>query len=441
MQKSKPKFFYGWVVVLGCLCIQAAAVGIIANTLSVFIVPCCEDLGVARGTFTLYSSFGMLGGLFMGPLWGEFFKNHRFKPYMIGGCLIIGACMFGYSVATNVYHFYAIATVKGIFSGMLTGVPIARILSNWFIEKRGTAMGIALAGSGLAGSIMTPIVSATVQASGWRAGFVQLAIVFLIITVPVILIFIRETPEEMRLKPLGWELQAQNKPEAVSVSKLSGMTRAQALKSKTYWCYVLGLFLSSACGMGIQNNIIGHLVGNGFDAAYAARVFSVTMLVLVPGKIIVGRMYDTVGMKLTTMILSLGLSASAVMLAFATRSPLPMIFAVIFGFANAIQTMQMPYMTGRIFGDREYTRVYGVCQPFVSLGSAIGVPLSATVYDLAGSYVPGFLAMAVGGVLIMLLMLSAFKFSPRELESFDKINDEIDASVSSVPIPPVAAGT
>ena len=138
MQQSKPKFFYGWVVVLGCLCIQAAAVGIISNTLSVFIVPCCEDLGVARGTFTLYNSFAMLGGLFMSPLWGEFFKNHRFKPFMIIGCCIIGACMFGYSRATSVYHFYAIATVKGIFSGMLTGVPIARILSNWFIEKRGT---------------------------------------------------------------------------------------------------------------------------------------------------------------------------------------------------------------------------------------------------------------------------------------------------------------
>lgn len=424
MQQSKPKFFYGWVVVLGCLCVQAAAVGIIANTLSVFIVPCCADLGVARGTFTLYNSFGMLGGLFMGPLWGEFFKNHRFKPYMIAGCCIIGLCMYSYSRATSVYHFYIIATIKGIFSGMLTGVPIARILSNWFIEKRGTAMGIALAGSGLAGSIMTPIVAATVEASGWRAGFVQLAIVFFLITVPVIFFLIKEKPEDMGLKPLGWETVALQETEAEKPTvKVSGMTRAQALKSKTYWCYVLALFLTSACGMGVQNNIIGHLVGTGFDSAYAARVFSLSMLILVPGKILVGRLYDTVGVKFTTVFLALGLSTSAVLLSFAKRSPLPMVFAVIFGFANAIQTMQMPYITGRIFGDREYTRVYGICQPFVSMGSAIGVPLSASVYDWAHSYVPGFLTMAVGGVLIMFLMLSALKFAPVELKKFDEIND------------------
>ena len=67
------------------------------------------------------------------------------------------------------------------------------------------------------------------------------------------------------------------------------------------------------------------------------------------------------------------------------------------------------------------------------MGSAIGVPLSAAVYDMFGSYVPGFLAIAVGGVLIMLLMLSAFTFSPRELEKCDAINDKIEAAKTATP--------
>ncbi|MBQ2698016.1 MAG: MFS transporter, partial [Clostridia bacterium] len=364
---------------------------------------------------------------FLSPFWGEFFKNHRFKPYMLLGCTIIGGCMYAYSLAQNVYHFYIIAAIKGIFSGMLTGVPVSRILSNWFIEKRGLAMGIALAGSGLAGSAMTPIVSATVEANGWRAGFVQLAVVFFAITVPVIAILIKEKPEDMGLKPLGWENAAQNAALAAAADKSYGMTRAQAIKSRTYWCYVIALSLSSACGMGIQNNIIGHLTGNGFDAAYAARIFSVSMLVLVPGKIVLGRVYDKVGIKFATIYLTVGLSASALLLAYGTKHPMPFVFAVIFGFANAIQTMQMPYITGRIFGEREYTRIYGICQPFVSIGSALGVPLSATVYDLTGSYVPGFLAMAVGGMIIMVLMVSAVTFSSRELEEFSAINKAEDA--------------
>ena len=70
--RKSPPFFYGWVVVLGCMFIQAAAVGILSNTLSAFIVPCSTDLQVGRATFTMYTSFGMVSGLVMAPFWGEF---------------------------------------------------------------------------------------------------------------------------------------------------------------------------------------------------------------------------------------------------------------------------------------------------------------------------------------------------------------------------------
>ena len=62
---------------------------------------------------------------------------------MLLGCLLMTGGMWCYSLATNVYHFYIISSVNGIFQGLLTGVPIPRILSNWFIEKRGLAMGVA----------------------------------------------------------------------------------------------------------------------------------------------------------------------------------------------------------------------------------------------------------------------------------------------------------
>ncbi|MBQ3077729.1 MAG: MFS transporter [Clostridia bacterium] len=433
MEQKQSRFFYGWVVVLGCLCIQAAAVGVLSNTLSAFIVPVSTDLGVGRSTFTLYTSFGMVSGLVMAPFWGEFFKNRRFKTFMLVGCAIIAACMWAYSMATNVYHFYAIATIKGVFQGLLTGVPVPRILSNWFIEKRGLAMGVALAGSGLAGSICTPLVTATIGNTGWRSGFQLLTIIFLVITIPVILLLIKEHPSDMGLKPLGWEKQqakaAAGAGEAEVKVRVSGMTRAQAFKSRTYWCYIAALFLTQCCGMGLQNNVIGHLTDSGFDSMYAARIFSMMMLILVPGKIVLGKVYDTFGMKTGAIIITSLLSVSALLLWASVRKPFPVLFACVFGFANAIQTMQLPYMTGRLFGEREYTRVYGVCQPFVSMGSAIGVPLTAAIRDWTGSYRPAFLAIAVLAIVIMALELIAIKSSPGELEKFDRINDAAAAEV------------
>ena len=288
-------------MVFGCLCIQAAAIGIIQNTLSAFIVPCSTEFDVTRSVFTLYSSFSTFAGLLMAPIWGEFFKDHRFKNVMLVGCLIIGACMFGYSMAKNVYWFYVIGSVKGLFQGMLIGVPIPKILSNWFVEKRGLAMGLALAGSGLAGSVMTPIVTATIEGTGWRAGFVQLAVVYLVITVPVILFLIKETPEEMGQRALG----ADSLPVAPAGEHrlLSGMTRAQAFKSKTFWFYGGALFLTEVCSMGLQNNLIAYLTDIGYSSMYAARVFSAMMAILVLGKVVLGRVYDRFGMKTGTIML------------------------------------------------------------------------------------------------------------------------------------------
>ena len=65
---SKGKLYYGWIVVLALLLIQGAAVGILANTLSTFTKPVSEALGVERGTFLLYNTFGMISGLIMAPM-------------------------------------------------------------------------------------------------------------------------------------------------------------------------------------------------------------------------------------------------------------------------------------------------------------------------------------------------------------------------------------
>lgn len=422
--RKSPRFFYGWVVVAGCMFIQAAAVGILSNTLSAFIVPCSEDLQVGRATFTMYTSFGMVSGLLMAPLWGEFFKNQRFKPFMLLGCLLMTGGMWCYSLATNVYHFYIISSVNGIFQGLLTGVPIPRILSNWFIEKRGLAMGVALAGSGLAGSIMTPLVTATIQSSGWRAGFRQLTIVFFLITIPVILLLIKEHPSDVGQKPLGWD-HVQAVPAEMG-GTISGMTRAQAFRSKTYWCYIAALFLTQLCGMGLQNNIIGYLTDVGFDSMYAASIFSLMMFILVPGKIALGSIYDRFGIRIGSIVITVTLSLSAVLLILSVRSPIPVIFAIVFGFGDTIQTMQLPYMTGKLLGEREYTRIYGVCQPFVSMGSAVGVPLTAAVRDITGSYVPAFIAIAALAFVIMALELFAIRFSKKEIAAFDKINNELE---------------
>ena len=420
-QKKESKFFYGWVIVFAIGCLQGAAIGIIGNTMSVFIRPVSTAMGVARSVFLLTQTIGMLAGLVMSPIWGEFFKNRRFKPWMILGAIAAGGSIYCNSYATKMWHLYALAAVRSSMQGMLTGVPIARILSNWFVEKRGTATGLALAGSGLAGSIVTPIVSRTIETLGWQAGYRQVGLMFFAITAPVLLLLLRENPADMGLKPYGYKENVEVK--VISIGLKSGMSRAQAFRSKTYWHYIVGLFVVQGCTMSISNNVVNHLTDIGYSPAFAARIFSLLLFMLVPGKPVLGYIYDKLGIRAGTIFATVMVGVSPILLAmtaiFRHLEWMPYAFALWFGFAYSIASMQLPYMTPKLFGDKEFTRVYGVCQPFMSLGSALVVPFANRIQESIGSYVPIFFSLSVGFAVALFLMLQAIKFSPIEIAKFD----------------------
>jgi len=437
-QKKQPKFFYGWVVVFTIFCLQGSATGILNNTMSVFIKPVSEALGVSRSTFYLYNTFGMIAGIFASPFWGEFFRNRRFKLWMIFGCLVCGGSVFAYSMCTHIYQFYAIAMVRSAFQGMLMGVPISRTLSFWFIEKRGLATGIALSGSGFAGGVMTPIVSRTIELYGWRAGYRQLGILFFLISGPILLFLYRERPEDMGLKPLGWIEEIHGKPRESATGIKSGISRAQAFRSKTYWCYVGSLFLTQGCVMSTSNNVVNHLTDIGYTPAFAASIFSILLFMLIPGKTVLGYIYDKLGMAKGCAIIYFIIGTAPSVLAltglFRGSTWMPYVFAMWFGFGYSILSMQHPYFSPKLFGEKEFTRVFGICGPFSSIGNAIIVNSVNKGQEAIGSYVPLFFANTGGLAVALALMLAAIRFAPIETEKFDKEDGILPASAETLAV-------
>ena len=86
---------------------------------------------------------------------------------------------------------------------MFMAVPI--LMNMWFVEKKGLAMGIAMAFSGVAGMVGSTIVGVTIPMLGWRISYVILAAIGSLLYVPAIL-FIVKTPQEKNMQPYGAEL-------------------------------------------------------------------------------------------------------------------------------------------------------------------------------------------------------------------------------------------
>ena len=196
MEKQENRLFYGWSVVLGCAVVCGCNIGVLSNTVGVFLKPVSIELGVSRSQIALYSSIFSVIGMFSAPFQGRLMEKYSLKKLMVSGSVIAGICLFCYSFAPGLWFFYANAVLCGLVFGFTNLIPVNKILSNWFTKKKGTAVGVALAGSGLMAMVVTPVLSHMVADYGWRSGYRFIGSLYLLLMVPVILFVIKESPED-----------------------------------------------------------------------------------------------------------------------------------------------------------------------------------------------------------------------------------------------------
>ncbi len=64
-----------------------------------------------------------------------------------------------------------LAFINGIFFNAVSFMVIGILVSYWFEDKRGFAIGLAYSGSGLGGAIMVPVVSRVIELVNWRFAY------------------------------------------------------------------------------------------------------------------------------------------------------------------------------------------------------------------------------------------------------------------------------
>ena len=97
MEKQENRLFYGWSVVLGCAVVCGCNIGVLSNTVGVFLKPVSIELGVSRSQIALYSSIFSVIGMFSAPFQGRLMEKYSLKKLMVSGSVIAGICLFCYS--------------------------------------------------------------------------------------------------------------------------------------------------------------------------------------------------------------------------------------------------------------------------------------------------------------------------------------------------------
>ncbi|MFZ2948180.1 MAG: YbfB/YjiJ family MFS transporter [Desulfuromonadaceae bacterium] len=203
--RATSSLHYGWVIVAVGFLILFACIGLARYAYTMLLPSMQEGLGLP------YDRMGFIGtGNFCGYLLSVVLSPgliRRFRPRRVitGGLTLITLSMFGVSASHGFFIPLALYFLVGMGTGF-ANIPTMALVSYWFRnDQRGKAAGMMIGGNGAAivlAGVLVPFLNRSFGAAGWRAGWLLLAVIALIVTILATWL-IRNHPADMGLEPLG----------------------------------------------------------------------------------------------------------------------------------------------------------------------------------------------------------------------------------------------
>ena len=393
---KRTPFYYGWTVLV------VGAIGVIMTSpgqtyaISVFIDYFIADLGISRSLVSTLYTVGTLAASFAMPFVGRQI-DRRGSRWMIGiVSLLLGlTCVYMGFIQGAVMLGLGFLTLRMLGQGALSLVS-KNAINQWWVRRRGMAMGIAGMSAALLGSGGFPIlINWLIPIFGWRVSYGLLGLLVMVTILPLGLIFIRNRPEDFGLQPDGEIDKAGTVQEAKPRRPLEeNWTLHEAMRTSVFWLILAGSASMSALSTGLTFHIFSIFSDNGLSAAAAASVF---LPIAATGAIVQlggGILMDRVPVRL---MLALSLFLQALLLVMATflgSLQIAYLYGILAGVRGGLQLIVSNVVWAKYFGRLHLGSITGVVATVGVGSSALGPMPFGIARDLMGSYTPVLVAFA-----------------------------------------------
>src|SRR5699024_10315162 len=232
----KNKIHFAWFILIGLCITVGLGKAALNNTAGLFVTPISEELGILKGNLTVYLSISSIITMIFLPVGGKLMAKYDARAILIIATILqAGAfAMFGFMISVWGWYIFAIPlAVGGVFITVIAG-PV--MVERWFAKRSGMALGVMAAIGSLMGSIIQPITSNLITIFGWRSSYFIIGPAVIVVLVPTIIFFIRNSPEDKGLQPYGLEV---NTDKQKSKKVLEGILFSDA--KKIYGIFLFGI--------------------------------------------------------------------------------------------------------------------------------------------------------------------------------------------------------
>lgn len=400
---TQSRFFYGWYIVGVGILVNIAGTFAFSSTLSIFLKPITEELGVSRGAFSLIRTFEIVVAALIVPMLGSWIDRHGGRGVLVLGVLMEGAGLLLSSLVQSFWQFVVVRCSLVIAGEALLGSLVINVtIAQWFVRKRGHAMGIANLGTGIA-KLSIPIAAAWLFVLvGWRYTWAIFGIVAPLLVVAPALIFVRRQPEDLGLRPDGdpphhgvdAPATIPTTPERRDATDGVAWTRADALRLPAFWVLVITFGIASVGIAGLNLHIFSYVTDIGHSPLVAASFMSTIALTQLGSTLVWGMLADKFDIRKVSCVQFLIQGIGLVTAITSRRIELTYVGFFLYGTGLAGSFVLREVIWANFFGRNSLGTVRGLSMFFSHLFAASGAPFFGFLHDRTGSYDRSFTLFA-----------------------------------------------
>ncbi|MBS7691902.1 MFS transporter [Pseudomonas lalucatii] len=373
------EFRQSWRMLI--LAVAGVAVSINAALLYGFgtlVLPLEQAFGWSKSELQASITFLFGGAVISLQLVGWLNLRYGMKRVTVISLILLS---LGYLATTQLNHsiwtlYLAFAVLPIVGMGALA-VTWTQLLSLWYERNRGLALAIGLSGTGLTAATIPRLLAWGIEHWDWRAAFVILALLNLLLLLPLTLLWFRVPGSEA----------PNRQPTDNELLDLPGMSFKEGMASRKFWTCNLALGLVISAIVGMVTSTVPMLQSRGLTASDASLIFSGFGVSLILGRVLIGYLLDRLWPP-GVAALSLALPAVGCLIYLGADQDFALLLgaAILVGFGAGAEFDIAAFLVARYFGLREYGRLFGVHQGLNTVASALAPLLFALLLSRTGSY-------------------------------------------------------
>ncbi|MDM8168532.1 MFS transporter [Roseovarius sp.] len=390
---------YSWFRLAVSLLI--ATVGNVGIWVIVMVMPAIQaEFGIDRGEASFPYTMTMIGYALGNFAVGRIIDRFGVTAALSLSAVIIAGGMGLAAISPSVLLLAGLQLVIGFGTGASFG-PLMTDVSMWFLKRRGIAVAITACGNYLSGAVWPLMLAGVLEADGWRAVYVWLAVITVVTMVPLSFLLRRRVP-----------LEATARSDAIS----SLRAKAAGFSPRTLML-MLGLAGIGCCvAMSMpQVHIVSLCTDLGYGPAVGGQMLALMLLGGAASRLVFGFVADWLG-GVKTLLIGSSLQCLALFLYLPTGGLTSLyVVSAVFGLSQGGIVPSYALVVREYMPSVEAGRRVGFVIMATIMGMALGGWMSGWIYDVTGSYQMAFVNGIVWNFLNMgIMVLILLRTRPRK---------------------------